>query len=185
MDDSHSIGQENWPAVQKGMAAIVAGLDVGADQVRVSAITFDWRVNDDKGFDFLAHNTTSGAVDAVSALPGVSVKKNTVTCKAMKWAPTEGFSTARGARGDTVPQVMIVLTDGAPTDCNKKHSQLKKLSEAARDAGIHILAIGIGGTYNVKSLDIMATPPWSENVFTVASYDPSSVAKAVMRAACQ
>jgi uncharacterized protein YegL len=183
IDDSNSITSKHWPQVQQGVVSIIQGLDIADDKVRVSAATFDYEVAR-HGFNFTAYHSTASAAAAVpTTLPWDKHKSNTDTCQAMQWAPTSGFSQARGARADA-KRVMVVMTDGKPTDCTAgKKMNLAKLSAAARET-IHIISIGIGGTYDTKSLQTMATQPYSDNVFGVKSYDPSTVAQEIIQSAC-
>jgi uncharacterized protein YegL len=182
VDDSHSIGQDHWPDVQNGLKSIVSQFEVAPDKVRVAAFTFDYQ-HDEKGFNFQAHTDTASAVSAVSTLPGISTTLGTFTCEAFGYVRDTVFQPAFGSR-PSVPKVLVILTDGKPTDCNTKKKQLKTLAKAARDSGIHIMAIGIGGTYDMKSLQNMASQPYADNVFGVATYDPSTVAKAIIASAC-
>ena len=93
-----------------------------------------------------------------------------------------GFSAQRGKRPDA-KNVMIVMTDGKPTTC--RNELLARLSAEARASGIHIMSIGIGGTYDMKSLQVMATQPYADNVFGIKTYNPSTVASQVINSACE
>ena len=118
----------------------------------------------------------------IGGIKWVQPKEGTATCAAIEWAMSTGFSAERGERPGA-KNVMIVMTDGKPTD-NKNH-KLAQLSAAARASGIHIMSIGIGGTYDMKSLQVMATQPYADNVFGIKTYNPSTVASQVINSACE
>jgi hypothetical protein len=183
VDDSCSIKQANWPAVQQGLQKMGSKVVVGKDLVHVGAYTFDY-ANHYGGFNLTKYMTTGAVSTALGQLPGISKKTGTFTCSAIKWAQDHVFSSARGGK---VPKVMVVMTDGAPgkNDCGKDFSTLETVSAAARASGIKIISIGIGGTYNATSLQVMASKPYKDNVFTIDDYSPAKVASQIIAAACK
>lgn len=183
VDDSHSIGQKNWPAVQQGMSQIVQSLDIGPNAVQLAAFTFDY-ANHYNGFNFTQYQDTTSASKAVGELQGISQILGTYTCSAIQWAQDSVFTPTSGARGGNVSKVMIVFTDGAPTSSDCKRKRLEEVSDAARASGIHIMSVGIGATYNMKSLQEMANKPYDENVFGIKSYNPGEVAQQIIAEAC-
>jgi hypothetical protein len=189
VDDSHSIGQENWPSVQQGMAAIVGNLQINPQNVQLAAETFDYK-DHFVGFDFLNYTDTASAAKAINQLSGISTTLGTYTCAAISEGHQQ-LMQGNGARANA-KKVMVVFTDGKPTggpkkkkDACKGKNALANVLKAARDAGILMMSVGIGGTYDMNSLQTMATKPYSKNVFGIKGYNPGIVAQQIIDSACE
>ena len=175
VDSSGSIGKINYKKMGTGMAAIVGGLIVGPTQVHVAAYTFDSEFAQHHGFGLVKYTTTAEVQSAIESLPYDA--GSTFTGHAITWANSHVFSPSGGQRKDAQP-VMVIITDGEPDD------NVKAPANAAKAAGIKIFCIGVGNTYNLKSLQQMASTPFSDHIYGLKSYDPSEVAAEIIATAC-
>ena len=86
------------------------------------------------------------------------------------------FSAAHGRRAG-VDSVLVVVTDGGSDDPTATIDEARK----TRNAGIDILAMGIGDSVRVYELEGMASHPKMRNVFRVEGYMLLFQATDVMR----
>jgi len=110
--------------------------------------------------------------DAQQAVDDVlQIGNGTRTDKALKAAA----ACARAEGRENVPQVIVVVTDGA----SDSRSRTKKVATDLKDEGFIIISVGIGtaavsGNNKDKflqELDDMASPPVSENSFFVDGFE--------------
>ncbi|XP_033748047.1 cartilage matrix protein-like [Pecten maximus] len=99
---------------------------------------------------------------------------NTYTDKALTLLLDEGFTVRNGARKG-VAQVGIIVTDGNSTDPYKTRKQAAQVISK----GIYMFAIGVGAVYRPE-LDILASDPSSEFVFTVDTLDALETIKRLL-----
>ncbi|PVD21494.1 hypothetical protein C0Q70_19668 [Pomacea canaliculata] len=78
----------------------------------------------------------------------------------------QSFSAAAGQRAG-VPKIAIVVTDGK----SNSPTSTTAAAKAARDAGIHMLAIGVGTAVDDNELNSIASDPDSQNVYKAATFD--------------
>jgi hypothetical protein len=57
-------------------------------------------------------------------------------------------------------------------------------SAQARAQGIKIFTIGVGGTYNLQSLQNMASQPYSDYVYGLKDFDLKQISKKLIDIAC-
>jgi len=75
------------------------------------------------------------------------------------------FTATHGRRAD-VDGVLIVITDGGSDDPRATINEARK----TRDAGIDVLAMGIGDSVRLYELEGMASHPKTRNVFKADGY---------------
>jgi hypothetical protein len=75
-----------------------------------------------------------------------------------------------------VPKIAIVVTDGQSNNKALTLAEAKK----ARDAGIKVLAIGVGHGVNVAELNGIASVPNSQYVYTADNFDALSSLKTML-----
>ena len=75
-----------------------------------------------------------------------------------------------------VPNVAIIVTDGQSGNPPLTASEAKK----ARDAGITILAIGVGSGARTSELNAMATDPDSTHVYKADNFDALTSLQALL-----
>lgn len=173
VDSSASIGDHNYKKMGEGMATIVKdGLKISQKQVNVAAWTFSGPFDSHKGFDFTQYLTDAGVEGAISSLHYDS--GSTATGEAISWTLKQQWPKARS----NVKHAMIIVTDGKPQD------DVRRPSEDARNQGIKMFAIGVGGTYNLQSLQEMASQPYKDYVYTLQDFELAKVTKELIKIAC-
>lgn len=93
------------------------------------------------------------------------MKGGTETGKAIQFAREEMFKKSNGARPN-VPHIIMVITDGMSQ--NQANTALQ--ASIARSQNIAMFAIGVGNGAEAKELNIIASTPNSEYVFTIDRY---------------
>lgn len=142
----------NWNRSKDFIASLVSRLTFGPSDARVGLVRFsDSAQNDFFLNDFLDKQT---AIDRIQALPYQGGVTN--TAEALRIAREQQFTAANGDRV-TVPNVIIILTDGQSTSTNT-------LAEATitKDEGISIFTIGVGTLVSVQELRDMSSAPQQE-----------------------
>jgi uncharacterized protein YegL len=178
VDASSSIGGANFAQMRAGMAVITGGLVVSPAGVHVAAYTFSSSGAPHHGFGLLDHTDGAAAVQAaLQQLPDTGGA--TYTGEAISWAMRNVFTYAGGARPSAQAQpIMIIITDGKPDD------GVKAPADAAKAAGLKVMCIGVGGTYDEHSLEQMASTPFKDYIYGLKSYDPSEIAAELVAIAC-
>ena len=75
-----------------------------------------------------------------------------------------------------VPDIAIVITDGQSNDVALTTAEAKKL----RDAGVTVLAIGVGSGITKSELNAIATDPDSSHVYSADNFDALKSLKALL-----
>ncbi|XP_045899718.1 collagen alpha-6(VI) chain-like isoform X5 [Micropterus dolomieu] len=159
VDESGSIGTENFRLVRSFLHSIVSGLTVGPARVRVGIVTYS-----DKPTAHVYLKTFNDKRDIlrfIKILPYSGGGTNTGA--ALNFTREEVFIAKRGSRVD-VQQVAIVITDGRSQD------SVSEAAIALRRAGVTIYAIGIENADEAELLEMASHPPhqhiFNENSFT-------------------
>ncbi|KAF7641473.1 hypothetical protein LDENG_00280350, partial [Lucifuga dentata] len=147
--------------MKKFMESMVNQSTVGKDLTRFGVILYS---NDPHSiFTLKEYDSKRDVIKAIEALK--SPYGDTYTGKALGYA-LEFFSTEHGSRADlSVPQILMVITDGDATDRNN----LVAPSVALREHRIDVFSIGVEGA-NKTQLEIMAGGDKSR-VFYVDNFD--------------
>ena len=88
-----------------------------------------------------------------------------IAASALSLLISEMFTNEKGDR-EYVPNFSIIITDGKSGDPDAT----KTAAQAARDAGITLLSVGVGDGIDFTELVGIANSPPSKYVFTVANY---------------
>lgn len=75
-----------------------------------------------------------------------------------------------------MPNIAIVVTDGQ----SQNPTQTAAEAKLARDAGINMLAIGVGSGAKAAELNAIATDPDSTHVFQADNFDALNSLKALL-----
>lgn len=75
-----------------------------------------------------------------------------------------------------MPNIAIIVTDGQSNDASLTAAEAKKL----RDAGVTVLAIGVGSGVSKTELNAIATDPDSTHVFAADNFDALKSLKALL-----
>ncbi|XP_035684406.1 von Willebrand factor A domain-containing protein 2-like [Branchiostoma floridae] len=129
LDGSSSVGPPNFRKVKEFTADVVSKFTVGPNNTLVGVIQFSHysRMEFNLG-EYMNMTTTLSAINAIKYQKGA-----TYTPKALDRARKEALW-----RGEAVPKVMIVLSDG------RSAIDVTEASKALADAGIIVYAIGVG-----------------------------------------
>eukprot|EP00111_Clytia_hemisphaerica_P010998 TCONS_00032248-protein len=159
IDESGSISFDDFRKSIDFVRNITQHFTIATARTRVSLITYDtdavlhFKFNDDAGSD------QSTFFNYISTINGRG--RGTNTYAALNMSNLEMFNTENGDRTDKV-NVLIVLTDGQSSG----RSQLISESNALRESGVKVLAVGVGSGVGEEELNIIAGN--SLNVFNVS-----------------
>lgn len=107
VDESGSIGSQNFKLVKEFLSRLVGRLAIDSGHTRVGLVKFATDVG--AGFNLNTHSTTSAVQSAISSL--TYSKGGTHTHKALEHVRTSMLTAAAGDRRN-VSNVVVVLTDG-------------------------------------------------------------------------
>ncbi|KAK7474946.1 hypothetical protein BaRGS_00033833, partial [Batillaria attramentaria] len=169
LDASGSIGGSNFQTLKHFVQQLVGSFNIGESNVRVGVLRFD---NYASPIFYL--NTYYDADDIISAVGSIAYSGQGTAQSTM-------FTASRGDRTG-VPNVGVVITDGA----SNSPYDTANAAARARDAGITLLALGIGGGVNYGELNAIATDPDEDNVFTVSGFSSlDQIRETFQRAICE
>lgn len=166
LDSSTSVGTDNYEKMKGFCKDFLQNADLDSGNVRVGIVSYSTGVEEE--FYLKSYSSTTDIMAAIDKIPYRYGSTN--TADSLKVMRTKMFTAAMGDRPD-VPNICLILTDGV-SNVNSRRTIPE--AELARNAGIHIYAIGIG-LQDTKELDAMATPPKEDNSFNVQSFDELSV----------
>nr|KAG5701828.1 hypothetical protein BaRGS_019039 [Batillaria attramentaria] len=104
----------------------------------------------------------SGSVGAANFEMVKTFVQDVIT-EALELLVSDVFTEANGDRPD-VPNVAVIITDG------NSGTDVTGPAQNARDAGIKLLAVGVGSGIDTSELNLIASDPDSENVFQVDDF---------------
>jgi len=150
VDNSGSIGQENWPLVLDLVKSLVTKLNVGADGSHAGLVDFG-----DEGYPEFNLGTYTTDADVNAAVSALTFRaEGTYMARGLQGAFDMLNSAASGVRSG-VPKLIVLITDGVPSDSD----ETKKQVQLIKAANIRILAIGIGSGVDETFLKSVATTP--------------------------
>ncbi|KAM8826189.1 collagen alpha-6(VI) chain-like isoform 1-T1 [Synchiropus picturatus] len=175
VDESGSIGQQNYKLIRSFLYSVVNDLEVKPNQIKVGIVMFSDRASSEVYLD--TFKDKKELLKYIKILPYRGGGTNTAA--ALEFAEEKVFTTARGSRKRMgVQQIAIVITDG--------ESQYNVTKEAAslRRSGVTVYAIGVKDA-NEEQLIEIASHPASKYVFNVDSFAAlKSVKQKLPRALC-
>ncbi|XP_078108114.1 collagen alpha-6(VI) chain-like [Sander vitreus] len=147
VDSSKSIDDTEYGSMQIFMESIVKQTTVGKDMTRFGLISY----SDQPQSHFSLHDYDSRR-KVLAALPKKKPPEgDTYTGEALQFS-LQYFNAAHGGRKAlNVPQILMVITDGAATN----PYILKEHSDALRDNGIIVISVGVKEA-NIDQLETMA-----------------------------
>lgn len=174
IDGSGSInyfGAGNFRKCLDFVKALTRAFVISPTKTRVGAIVFSYRSKIQ--FDFSQHHRQSDVEAAVDRIeyPG----RSTYTGVGLKMAGEKLFSNIRKG----VPRVLIVITDGF------SHDNVAEPSAVLRKAGVIILSVGLGKYYNKAQLNVIASNPQEEHVFSVDFSQMLIIVRAIQDRFCR
>ncbi|WAR25565.1 COCA1-like protein, partial [Mya arenaria] len=158
-DSSESIAEADWKKMQ-GFMKKLAGQTDTRGTTRMGSVSYNH-------FTYINFhlNEYKKPVDLVTAIENIPYRRgSTDTAAGIKTAVDEMFVPDKGDRPG-VPNIMIIITDGASDDPANTIAQ----SMRAHEAGIRCIAIGIGSGVNQTELRLMSSSP--EDMFVAKNFD--------------
>ena len=152
LDESGSIGTENFDKVKDFVSSTVRNFIVGPDHVQVGVLTYA----NSPGFDFFL-NTYANVDDITRAVADISYSTGgTRTADALDEVRVNGFTDVNGARplSEAIPRVIILVTDGKSANTDDTIAA----AEAVHDQGIIVFAVGVASANDVE-LNAIASRP--------------------------
>ncbi|XP_074540330.1 collagen alpha-6(VI) chain-like [Halichoeres trimaculatus] len=157
VDGSSSIGAYSFQVVRNFLRNIIKELDIGPDKVQVGLAQYsdetfpEFRLNE--------HTDKNSLLAAVGRIP--YRMGGTQTGKAMEFLLTQYFTPEAGSRRkQQVPQIAVVVTDGASLDSVVSPARQLRLH------GVIVFAVGVGDA-NVEELQSIANwPPENYLLYT-------------------
>lgn len=176
VDESGSIGTNNFNLIRHFLHHIVSGLDVKPDSVRVGLVLY----NDKSSGAFYLNSFVSkkALLDYINIIPYRGGGTN--TGEALRFAKENVFIPRKGSRKALgVKQIAIVITDGKSQDnVTNPAAELKRW-------GATVYAIGVKDA-NFKELTEIASYPDSQFVFHVESFhNLTSLEKNLRKGVCK
>uniref|UniRef100_A0A3Q2QAF6 VWFA domain-containing protein n=1 Tax=Fundulus heteroclitus TaxID=8078 RepID=A0A3Q2QAF6_FUNHE len=175
VDSSGSIGSENFATVRTFLRNVIENLDIGPDKVRVGLAQFgidpkeEFLLTDPRDKESLLN-----AVDNISFLRSTS----TNTGQALNFIRENYFSDIRTLPGQKVPQIAVVLTDGASND------DVDVPAFLLTQKGVLVFAIAVG-KFNLDQLKMIANKPSEQFVFSIESFQAlQDLANTMLKRVC-
>ncbi|XP_052786251.1 cartilage matrix protein-like [Mya arenaria] len=162
LDSSGSVGSPNFQTMKGFVHDMMNSFNIGPNAVQVKA---EFYMN-----TYQDRPSVQQAINNIAYHSGL-----THTGEALRFMHTDSFSAAHGDRAN-VPNIAIVVTDGQSNNPTLTAAEAK----AARDAGITILAIGVGHGVVRSELNEIASDPDSTHVFTADSFSALSSLNALL-----
>ncbi|KAK3587077.1 hypothetical protein CHS0354_014950 [Potamilus streckersoni] len=172
VDSSVSQGRDNFNKQLDFIKEFVKSVYIGPTFVQVSVITFSFHARVEFNLTkYLENQTLLDAIDQIQYNPG-----STNTGSALRAAREEVLPDNR----TNVKKRIIILTDGMSSD----KREMKIQAQLLKDAGVHIVAIGIGSEVLHEELLEMASD--YRDVFTVSTFDGLySIRRKIGRYVCE
>ncbi|KAK5891665.1 hypothetical protein CesoFtcFv8_012122 [Champsocephalus esox] len=159
VDGSWSIGSENFKQIRQFLYTLVNSFDVDAEHVRIGLVQYSTTPRTE--FKLNTFQEKKDILQYINVLPYMG--GGTQTGLGLDYMLTEHFVEAAGSRGQNVPQIAVVITDGKSQDNVESHAQDLKRK------GIVLYAIGIKDA-DEEQLKEIANEPHSQHVYSVSNF---------------
>ena len=170
IDASSSIREQNYRKMLRFVSDVVDIFDIGPDKTRIGVVLFSdgihpiIHLNNDLSKDLLKQRI----IDATYLQGG------TRTGGALRYIRQRGFS--KEYARSSVAHIAIILTDGQSSDIQVTVTE----AERARNDGIYLFAIGIGGQIDLLELKAIASKPVNDFMFEIDNYDALASIKNIL-----
>ena len=171
VDSSLTVRPTSFQIALDFIAGLVPHFQIGQNLTRIGVVTYSDDVMEAIALDsyFDASELSAAIRTNVHYFGGL-----TDTGKAIQFVTDISFSSSNGARDDGRSRVGIVMTDGVSQD------DVAGPSNAARDAGINLIAIGIG---NVNTAELITIAGILDQVYLVNKFSDLPQLSAVIKTA--
>ncbi|XP_069134272.1 collagen alpha-3(VI) chain-like [Argopecten irradians] len=188
VDSSSSIWIKDFERQTSFIHDVVDSFAAVPEDVQIAAVSFSNHVFDE--FKFNAFSDRDSILNAVNNIK-YSKGDATRTYLAIERMRTDLFAPGNGARDDAV-HVAVVLTDGGTNpgsydqySTSQGKAKTQEEAELAKQAGIYMFAIGIGGGVDEAELRGIASDPDEKFFFIVDTYDKLDTAHIKSLLACR
>ena len=162
LDESRSVTSGNFDKMKYAVKNFIRYADIDGGKVRVGINVFG--TASEIAFNLNTYNNKNDIFAAIDSINYKGSDDTTNTRAALDSMRFNMFTVDRGDRPDAA-DIAIVITDG------RSSSDPIPSADAARNAGIHIIAIGIGDDVDSDELEGIANKPSEDNVFTIDGFD--------------
>nr|XP_033497526.1 collagen alpha-6(VI) chain-like isoform X1 [Epinephelus lanceolatus] len=159
VDGSWSIGTKNFQQIRQFLYTLINSFDVGPDHVRIGLVQYSTAPRTE--FLLNTYQNKEDILEYINTLPYLG--GGTQTGQGLDFMLNEHFVEAAGSRGQKVPQIAVVITDGKSQDNVESHAQNLKRK------GIVLYAIGIKDA-DEEQLKEIANEPHSQHVYSVSDF---------------
>uniref|UniRef100_A0A671FFT8 VWFA domain-containing protein n=1 Tax=Rhinolophus ferrumequinum TaxID=59479 RepID=A0A671FFT8_RHIFE len=161
VDSSTSIGPQNFQKVKNFLRSVVLGLDIRSDQVRVGLAQYNDNIY--PAFQLNQYPLKSVVLEHIQNLPYRTGGTNTGS--ALEFIRTNYLTEAAGSRAkDSVPQIVILVTDGESND------EVQEAADRLKEDGVVVYVVGIN-VQDVQELQKMASEPFEKFLFNIENFN--------------
>ncbi|XP_076472736.1 SCO-spondin-like isoform X3 [Babylonia areolata] len=175
LDASGSVGYTNFETLKSFIRDLVSAFEIAPDKIRVGVQKYSTSTNAEIHLNQYYDKTTLEREIMNIRFTGGS----TNTGGALEFTRTTMFTTVHGDRSG-VPNICVVFTDGRSNSYTYTAREAKK----AHDAGIAVLAIGVGLETPLNELSMMASNPDADVFFVPEFSDLKGIERAFHDKAC-
>ncbi|XP_041832449.1 collagen alpha-1(XII) chain isoform X2 [Melanotaenia boesemani] len=159
VDVSSSVGRNNFKHIRSFMSATAGAFQIGEDRTRVGVVQYSDSPRTE--FNLNEHLTRPALLKAIGSLPFQGGDSR--TGDALDYLLKNTFTEAAGARKG-FPKALVIITDGKSSD------PVESYAKQLRSRGVEIFVLGIQEADEAE-MKLMASPPHTHHVYTVASFD--------------
>ncbi|KAK1332450.1 hypothetical protein QTO34_007127 [Cnephaeus nilssonii] len=161
VDSSTSIGPQNFQKVKNFLHSVILGLDISSDQVRVGLAQYNDNIY--PAFRLNQYPLKSVVLEHIQNLPYRTGGTNTGA--ALEFIRTNYLTEAAGSRAkDTVPQIVILVTDGESND------EVQEAADRLKEDGVVVYVVGIN-VQDVQELQKIASEPFEKFLFNTENFN--------------
>jgi hypothetical protein len=155
LDSSYLIGQSNWNQMLNFTASIAQRLTIGSTANQVGLVKFGSSAS--RIFDLNTYASTSQVVNAI--LSGGYTPDWNDEQAGIDYVASTSFTTARGARPNPIPRVMLVLSAFAHQVPPPDNTNPVTAANNAKAQGIEILSVGVGSGVSTSDVVGISSSP--------------------------
>ena len=152
MDSSGSIGEPDFKKEKDFVKTLISSLEIGNNYTQVAIINYN--SNADIVVDFSVPSTKQSLLNIVDRIKYSG--GNTNTAEALKFANEKVLVESKGMRPNSIPKLVIVITDGE-SNVNPQNTIPYSNKIKARD--IKVISVGVGPGIKLQELLGIASSP--------------------------
>ncbi|XP_072582899.1 collagen alpha-4(VI) chain-like [Vulpes vulpes] len=161
VDSSTSIGPQNFQKVKNFLYSVILGLDISSDQVRVGLAQYNDNIY--PAFQLNQYPLKSVVLEQIQNLPYRTGDTNTGS--ALEFIRMHYLTEAAGSRAkDSVPQIVILVTDGESND------EVQEAANKLKEDGVVVYVVGVN-VQDVQELQKIASEPFEKFLFNIENFN--------------